>query len=110
MTQRVARVRWVAGSRISAPELDAERDYLRERQTLAHELRVHGGPADDASGAVGALIRAVDRSVATGLTELAGLRPVPVQPDPSAAVIPGRRNWAVSIIRDILSVGWTGGV
>lgn len=109
MTPRVVRVRWVAGSRISASELDTEQDYLRQGQTLDHELRVHGRPDDAASGAVGALIRAVDRSVATGLTALAGLKPVAVQPDPSAAVKPGRRNWAVSIVRDILSVGWTGG-
>jgi hypothetical protein len=123
MKQR--RVRWVAGSKSSALELDAEQDYLRERQTCAHEIRVHGRltippngiakqkhvpqPDDAASGAVGALVRAVDRSVAVGLTALAGLKPVPVQSDQSAAVNPGRRNWAVSVIRDILSVGWTGG-
>jgi hypothetical protein len=101
------RVRWVAGSPISASDLDAEQDYLCERQTDAHEIRVHGRVDDVAPGAVGALIRAVDRSVEIGLTALAGLKPVPLLSDQSA--VTGRRTWAVSIIRDILSVVWTGG-
>lgn len=119
------RVRWIAGSKSSASELDAEQDYLRERQTCAHEIRVHGRltippngnakqklvPHPDAvvSVVVGALIRAVDRSVAAGLTALAGLKPVPLESRQPAIANPRRRTWAVSIVRDILSIGWTGG-
>jgi hypothetical protein len=82
----MARVRWLAGSLLTADALSAEHNDLAGRHAL-HERKAH------ADGAVGARIRAVDGSVELSMP-LARSQP---------------RSWVVSVGREILALAWTAG-
>ena len=101
----MSRVRWRAGSRLTAAELNAEQADLLRRQADVHQNRVHESPGDETAYVAGARIRAVDRSVELALPLADGRQPLRV---PAKGVAAGydRRAWAVSIGREILTLGW----